>query len=541
MLLSALLVASALAAAASGKASTDVGATVSAVFPPPAATQDPALFPSEPQVGFEGPTPTGNEAEAIQTVPALAQNTGYYPLLNPGAKDNKNTNLPRLWGNLSPWFSVPSHGLPKASPQIPDGCKLNQVHLLHRHGARYPTTGAPPSAFATKVHAAVTNGTGFTATGPLSFLNTWKYQLGAELLTPFGREQLFNLGVGFRVKYGELLTNFTQLPVWRTTSEDRMIKSALNFAAGFYGVPDFLFNYNQEIIVESDGFNNTLAPYDTCANSNLPFTNFGTNQTAKWVNIYLQPALKRIQKNVKGLNFTVADIYAMQNLCAYEEVALGYSAFCDVFTEEEWKGFEYALDLGFWYSNSFGSPVSAAMGIGWVSELVSRLTKTPITVHNTTTNGTLNNDPRTFPLDQTIYVDATHDTVISTIIVALNFTSFAAGGPLPTDHIPRDQTFIVNQISPFSSNLVGQVISCPAGNEPTHIRFILNDGVVPLTGIKGCKADKNGLCELGPFITAMRERIGEIDWAFDCLANYTVPNPAGIVDGRPPASVHPRK
>jgi len=75
------------------------------------------------------------------------------------------------------------------------------------------------------------------------------------------------------------------------------------------------------------------------------------------MNIYLQPALKRIQKDLKGLNLTITDLYAMQNLCAYETVALGFSAFCDIFTEEEWKGFEYALDLGFWYSNSFGSPV----------------------------------------------------------------------------------------------------------------------------------------------------------------------------------------
>ena len=37
----------------------------------------------------------------------------------------------------------------------------------------------------------------------------------------------------------------------------------------------------------------------------------------------------------------------MQSLCAYETVGLGYSNFCDLFTEEEWKGFEYFLDLQF--------------------------------------------------------------------------------------------------------------------------------------------------------------------------------------------------
>ena len=71
------------------------------------------------------------------------------------------------------------------------------------------------------------------------------------------------------------------------------------------------------------------------------------------------------------------------------------------------------LDLSFWYGNGPGNPTTAAVGIGWVAELVSRLTQTPIPVHNSSTNGTLDDDPITFPLDQSIYVDATHDTQIS--------------------------------------------------------------------------------------------------------------------------------
>ena len=94
---------------------------------------------------------------------------------------------------------------------------------------------------------------------------------------------------------------------------------------------------------------------------------------------------------------------------------------------------------------------------------------------------------------------------------------------------------------PFAANLVGQVLSCPESDEPTHIRFILNDGVVPLTGVRGCRFDANGLCSLDTFIKGMKERIEEIDFAFDCFANYTLSNPAGILDGRPPASVRPRK
>lgn len=52
--------------------------------------------------------------------------------------------------------------------------------------------------------------------------------------------------------------------------------------------------------------------------------------------------------------------------------------------------------------------MSNAMGIGYVQELVSRLTETPIETHNSSTNATLHN-PLTFPFGQSLYVDATHE------------------------------------------------------------------------------------------------------------------------------------
>ena len=70
-------------------------------------------------------------------------------------------------------------------------------------------------------------------------------------------------------------------------------------------------------------------------------------------------------------------------------------------------------DLDFWYGSGPGNPTAAAVGIGWVQELVSRLTKTPLTTFDTSTNGILDSSNITFPLDQPIYVDASHDTVIS--------------------------------------------------------------------------------------------------------------------------------
>ena len=43
-----------------------------------------------------------------------------------------------------------------------------------------------------------------------------------------------------------------------------------------------------------------------------------------------------------------ANVVAMQELCAYETVALGYSKFCDLFTKDDWKGYEYRFGVSNW-------------------------------------------------------------------------------------------------------------------------------------------------------------------------------------------------
>ncbi|KAA1075154.1 hypothetical protein PGT21_030059 [Puccinia graminis f. sp. tritici] len=191
----------------------------------------------------------------------------------------------------------------------------------------------------------------------------------------------------------------------------------------------------------------------------------------------------------------------------------------------------------FWYAYSFGSPTAAAIGKGWVEELVSRLTQQPIQNFDSSTNSTLDSNPVTFPLDQPIYVDATHDTVISCIVVALNLTSLASEGPLPTRVMPKKQSFVSSHISPFAANLHAQVVECEGGKK---IRFILNDAPVPLTGLRGCPEDAEGFCPLPIAIEALQARIKEIDYQNDCNGEdgYAPPfGGGGIVDGRPPSSV----
>jgi len=55
--------------------------------------------------------------------------------------------------------------------------------MLSRHGSRYPTTGSNVQEFGKRIADLAGK---FKASGALSFLNGWEYQLGAEILVPKG-------------------------------------------------------------------------------------------------------------------------------------------------------------------------------------------------------------------------------------------------------------------------------------------------------------------------------------------------------------------
>ncbi|KAJ7862613.1 histidine phosphatase superfamily, partial [Mycena olivaceomarginata] len=280
-------------------------------------------------------------------------------------------------------------------------------------------------------------------------------------LTPFGRQQLFDLGISTRLKYGFLLRNFTEsntIPVFRTESQDRMLASAMNFAIGFFEYP-FEGHYQQSITIEADGVR--VPPTSSGIQLLLflqtvqqhPTADRGRAKVAQWAGMHLACAVGRLRPLTKGCELRVEDVYVLQQLCAYETVALGYSKFCELFTEEEWDGFDYSLDLYPWYNSAFGFALGRPLGIGYVQELVARLTHTPIATHNSSTNGTLNDDPTTFPLGQSLYVDATHEVMVLQVLTALGLSTLAAEGTLLADHIPQNRTFRSRELAPFATNV----------------------------------------------------------------------------------------
>lgn len=88
------------------------------------------------------------------------------------------------------------------------------------------------------------------------------------------------------------------------------------------------------------------------------------------------------------------------------------------------------------------------MAVNNLMNQLARLTRISPTQSMTSINLTLDANPVTFPLDQNIYVDATHDTVLTAVLVALNLTSLAQSGPLPTDRRLEPRSFTSTHIVP---------------------------------------------------------------------------------------------
>lgn len=130
---------------------------------------------------------------------------------------------------------------------------------------------------------------------------------------------------------------------------------------------------------------------------------------------------------------------------------------------------------------------------------------------------------------------------ILAVLSALNLSNFAAGGPLPSDHIPDDRSFFTSKLAPFGTNLQFQrmhsshslaaypvtdpfclVLSCDSTPE-TQIRLLVNDGVTPLTGIEGCPDNKDGLCSIDTFVKTQKKIIANADWDWACHGDWEVP------------------
>lgn len=429
--------------------------------------------------------------------------------------------ITRYWGQYSPYFSVYS----QISPDVPEGCEITFAQVLMRHGARDPTAYKTGTYNATIAKLQRNIGTNFR--GIYEFLNNYEYTLGADNLTIFGQQQLLNAGFSFYHRYHSLTRN--TIPFVRASGQERVVDSAQKWAQGYRdarmdgGEADYGLGLDVDLVIEEGwGWNNTLShSLCTAFENGTQYRNWGHEHQQKWVEVFLPPIQARLNRDMPGADLTYDETVQMMDLCPFETVACNnedrncndinrgkLSPFCNLFTETEWHQYAYLQSLGKYHGYGPGHPLGPTQGVGWVNELIARMTGNPVRDH-TSVNQTL--DERwpspTFPKDRGLYADFSHDNDMATIFSALGFYNDTA--PLPSDRIieatdAEAAGFSAAWTVPFAARAYFEKMTCESQEGESGgdelVRVLINDRVLPL---RQCNADALGRCTLPNFVNSL--------------------------------------
>ncbi|CAE6417610.1 unnamed protein product [Rhizoctonia solani] len=391
---------------------------------------------------------------------------------------------PSIAHNLGPYsarYTVPGN----ISSSLPVGCKVSMINVLQRHGARYPTNGTGEEIKVTleklkKVQAQD------VIEPSLKFVSTFDYSFIPEQLVEFGR-----------------LQNFV-----RAANKPRIVESSQWWKQGFEGKP---FDVAQHNLVKAD----LTIPIGKHARNPLNMEKCPTqekkdssgDQAKKdWLPFFVPNITGRLNRYLPGAFLEDSDIISLMNLCGFDTAAKDGKAspWCSVFTDDEWKSYEYYHDLEKYYANSYGSIYAPSLGAGWVNELLARLTDKPVEDH-TTTDPDLDKNPDSFPIGSDaprVFADFSSDNSIMKIIAALGILrdhdNLPRKGP-----IPSSQQMVVSKVVPFAGSMVVEKITCSARTayplQRDYVRILINDAAVPLLSC-GTRGRTFGMCSLDAFI-----------------------------------------
>jgi hypothetical protein len=154
------------------------------------------------------------------------------------------------------------------------------------------------------------------------------------------------------------------------------------------------------------------------------------------------------------------------------------------------------------FVHSHGGYLGRVQGVGYVNELLARLTGQPVRDH-TQTNRTLDASPETFPLDRTLYADFSHDNAMVAIYSALGLfrQHLLPGRKLDPAKPSRLRTWFLSSMVPFGGRMVVERLQCTATLPlpfGTFVRILVNDALQPLEFCGGVA----GLCELHAFVAS---------------------------------------
>ncbi|KAF8588893.1 phosphoglycerate mutase-like protein [Ramaria rubella] len=412
-------------------------------------------------------------------------------------------------GGESPWFPAPEQF--GVSPELPQGCFVDQAAYITRHGSRYPEVGSF-AGWAT-LFSKLQNST-YTAEGPLAFLPSWQPPLDdptnqASFLSVTGAGEAFALGVNLRKRYG-LTKGGENFTVW-AASEQRVLDTAFFWISGYLSSGHYNVSSLSRIVSLPDSVNFTFANSLTASAACPNYVN-NVTLSSNFKAAFLPAITKRLNKFLEGLTLTDSDTSIMMDLCPYQTEISGNSQFCNIFTDDEWLQFEYSQDLQYYYGSGPGNPLAATTTFPLLKAITELFVLGP---GKTTPNGTFVPPP--------LLMGFTHDNDLPPVLAVLGLFNESSYAPLNPTHPDSARKFRSGFITPFRGTIALERLSCvqpPSAAEPTVVHHIsggspkifptkqfvrvkVNEASVP---IFDCVSGPGSTCPLENFAGFIEER-----------------------------------
>ncbi|KAL4782701.1 histidine phosphatase superfamily [Aspergillus varians] len=414
-------------------------------------------------------------------------------------------NLHYRLGGYGPWIEKLDGPIQGIEPPV--GCHIDQVHMMARHGERYPTksAGLRHLDLLTRIKEA-----NVVLNGSLSFLNNWDYftstpERDFDQLTrtgPYsGTLGAFTTGARLLTRYKHLLPRDSPTRFWASNCQ-RVIETAQYFASGLLGL-DWESSGKAELEIIPEAFDrqaDTLTPGDTCLKYIEDIEHGhdkGANMRARFQQAYAPAIAERLiteQGNSALGGFTNTEVFSMQEMCGFETLVRGSSPWCDVFSREDWEDFEYARDLVHYYRGGPGNPYSGAMGWLWLNATAELL--------------------QLGPEAGSLFFSFVHDGDISPFLDALDILKDPKYDPdLPTTHRATDRIWRTSSALPMGGRIILERMTCSSAEdranagERAFLRVNINDKIVPLPH---CKSGPGLSCPLDELRTHVGRRDREV-------------------------------
>ena len=376
-------------------------------------------------------------------------------------------------------------------------------------------------------------------TGDFAFIANYSYNLDVNQLSGYGRQEMLNSGIAFFERYRDLAEY--QSPFVRASGSDRVAESADLFMTGFdlaqeapttsmvrrRVVPakinqDAQTRHQILIIPEGPFSNNTsvslplfptlfdLSPpgfFASTSSNVLPSLSHSLcsvfeNRHPVTLPTPLIPILTRLSALLPSANLSLQHISSLMDLCPFNTLSshspVTVSPFCTLFSADEWHIYDMEKSREKYNTFGAGAQLGPTQGVGWVNELIARLTNRPVN-DSTSTNRTLDGSPRMFPLDRRLYADFSHDNIMTSIFFAMGLFNGSEG---------ELEGFRASETVPFAGRSVVEKMSC-RGEEEEMVRVIINDRVMPL---HQCGGDTLGRCALSDYIASLAFARGGGRW-----------------------------